>query len=366
MDQQDHGYIIFANGHAGRDADDMSSCSTTSTISTLSFTIAESPSKRPRLAVVPSPQHQTIIPQQKYFVPNPIPVDALPAATMTSEKRKRGTNYCRSEIKSLLDTIEIINPKDPCLWEVVQRHHSTRWPSRDRPASSLRKKFREICCADPKDASGISKIGKAEVLRAIKIKNSLDKSIWRKLAILKQQLDATKKVTHTVSFSQQQSNIYTCQMENQKSLTGPPSTVLGKKRKASLVGSSLHRSRAFIDLTTINIPLNVPNPLSNLTSPDVPPVIQIPCSPEGVTPLSDDLDNISELGLDEELDLDGFEPEMKTSDPQEGMVCARTLLDPTLPPLIVKSVTPPPPEQISLDLSTLKLPFPIIVAPSVD
>lgn len=361
MDQQDHGYIIFANGHHGRrDADDMSSCSSTSTISTLSFTVAESPSKRPRLAVVPSPQHQENIAQQKYFVPNPIHVDVPPSATtcMASEKRKRGTNYCRSEIKSLLDTIEIINPKDPCLWEAVQKHHNARWPNRDRPASSLRKKFREICSADPEDPSSISKIGKPDVLRAIKIKNSLDKSIWRKLAILKQQLDATKKVTHTVSFSPPAPS----QVESQQSVTGG----LGKKRKASLVGSSLHRSRAFIDLTTINIPLNVPNPLSNLSSPDVPPVIQIPCSPEGATTLSNDLDNISELGLDEELDLDGFEPEMKSSDPQEGMVFARTLLDPTLSPLHLKSVTPPPPEQVSLDLSTSKHPFPILVAPSVD
>mmetsp|Transcript_1007 Transcript_1007/g.1155 ORF Transcript_1007/g.1155 Transcript_1007/m.1155 type:complete len:358 (-) Transcript_1007:346-1419(-) len=355
---ENHGYIVFPNHNKTMDEDEMSSCST---VSSLSFSMhvgicAEKPNKRRRLMTDKTPTghpHQVPLHMQPFSIPNPIqgPLHLSPASTVdrsSSEKRKRGTNYCRNEIKGLLDTIEKIKPKDQSQWDLVQNIHQSEWPGRDRPASSLRKKFREICnsdCDTNQVVCGISKISKTDILRARNIKNSLDNSIWRKLALLKNELDVAKKVKHSVSFRMQTSP-HLDATEGER-LRCPATTVsenLVKNEGVLTSGltrsTTLPRTRAFIDLTTINIPLNVPNPLSNIV--DVPTVIRIPISPAGQSKLGD-LDDVSELGLDQ--DYDAYQNELKHT-----AMANKETLPGTLPAQFLSSSKP----------------LPVLVTPSID
>jgi len=334
MHEEDHGYIIFANSSAGSVLGDDDSAVSSLTCSTIEkMTYNANAKKRSR---VDRTVMQAVLVAQDAFmnaaygdlvavnvhtgasheVPNtrtapvetipldqpsdpwpcnvtslsvpapiPVPIPFLPIAYNPQcsipgpmpKKRQRGANYCKTEINHLLDAIEKTNPKDLEEWHVIQKMHCAIYPSKDRPATSLRKKFLQICKDGRPVSSNNKTIGTKEITRARAIQNSI------------------KRVKDEVGFHE-----YLHEYANGP-YNGQSHIQVYAKHEPLPIHHVLtcEHLAAFTKLnsnikTTPNATTTVPNPLAH----EIPAVIQIPHSPLGLASQVDE-DNVSELGLDD-------------------------------------------------------------------
>ena len=53
----------------------------------------------------------------------------------------RGAGYTSAETDSLWDVVEEVSPMYNLGWQTVERQHHTRWPEKNRFATSLKNKF---------------------------------------------------------------------------------------------------------------------------------------------------------------------------------------------------------------------------------
>jgi hypothetical protein len=61
-------------------------------------------------------------------------------------QQKRGFKFALSKIESLLEVVKVIIPIGNPDWDKILNKHASHYPTKDRTAKSLKRKFQELAC----------------------------------------------------------------------------------------------------------------------------------------------------------------------------------------------------------------------------
>jgi len=240
----------------------------------------------------------------------------------SKKRRRRGASYTIVEIHSLLHLMKRVLPRCSDEWEIVRMVHHRIFPNNDRTVPSLKKKFRDLCMSTDYQRNH------AHPQESYPATNSNTKASFSEREIMK------AREVHTAIAQK------------------PPGFELVLSNKEENVDWKAKN----YPISLPSFKVKVPNPLegNQTTSDAIPSCVQIPLSPDCFFGAQPEIDEMSDLELDGDIedddDDDNFYCQIKVESPIISSDCDQTPA-PSTPVRVVGS---------SLERGALVSPLPFV------